>query len=146
MLGFSIQTILRFIFSLIFTIGCNYFIKYFKTIKDSEKCLLFDNWKTNNGLLMASLLMVIGTINVFIPISSFISKLPIIGSSYVLLFVLILFSVIFSINRLAININERDDNKCLMKGFESINNFFSNVTFLENVYITIVISIFFLYL
>jgi hypothetical protein len=142
----SIWTILRVIYSLIFTIACNYTIKYFKTIKENEKCPLSDNWKTNNGLLAASLLLVIGAINIFIPVSNFLSKLPIIGSSYVILFVMILFLLIFTLNRLAININERDDIKCEMKTFVSFTEFWVNRTFLEDVYITIGISMIFLYL
>jgi len=101
----SIWTILRVLYSLIFTIACNYTIKYLKTIKENETCPLSDNWKTNNGLLAASLLLVIGAINIFIPVSNFLSKLPIIGSSYVMLFVMILFLLTFALNRLAININ-----------------------------------------
>lgn len=146
MFGCSIWTILRIIYSLIFTIGCNYTIKYLKTIKENEECPLFDNWKTNNGLLAASLLLVIGAINIFIPVSNFLSKLPIIGSSYVMLFVMILFLLTFALNRLAININERDDSKCKMKTFVSFSEFWENRTFLEDVYITVGISMIFLYL
>lgn len=142
----SIWTILRIIYSLIFTIACNYAIKYLKAIKENEKCPLSDNWKTNNGLLTASLLLVIGAVNIFIPVSNFISKLPIIGSSYVLLFVLTLFLVIFVLNRLAINIDEREDSKCSMKAFASFNEFWVNRTFLEDVYITVAIAMIFLYL
>ena len=142
----SIWTILRVIYSLIFTIACNYTIKYLKTIKENEKCPLSDNWKTNNGLLAASLLLVIGAINIFIPVSNFLSKLPIIGSSYVMLFVMILFLLTFALNRLAINISERDDSKCVMKTFRSFTEFWENRTFLEDVYITIGISMIFLYL
>ena len=142
----SIWTILRVIYSLIFTIACNYTIKYLKTIKENETCPLSDNWKTNNGLLAASLLLVIGAINIFIPVSNFLSKLPIIGSSYVMLFVMILFLLTFALNRLAINISERDDSKCVMKTFRSFTEFWENRTFLEDVYITIGISMIFLYL
>jgi hypothetical protein len=146
MFGCSIWTILRVIYSLIFTIGCNYTIKYLKTIKENEACPLSDNWKTNNGLLAASLLLVIGAINIFIPVSNFLSKLPIIGSSYVMLFVMILFLLTFALNRLAININERDDSKCNMKTFVSFSEFWENRTFLEDVYITVGIAMIFLYL
>jgi len=142
----SIWTILRVIYSLILTIAFNYSIKYLKSIKENENCPLSDNWKTNNGLLAASLLLVITAINIFIPVSNFLSKLPIIGSSYVLLFVMILFLLTFSLNRLAININEREDSKCNMKAFNSFTDFWENRTFLEDVYITIGISMIFLYL
>jgi hypothetical protein len=142
----SIWTILRVIFSLILTIAFNYSIKYLKSIKENENCPLSDNWKTNNGLLAASLLLVITAINIFIPVSNFLSKLPIIGSSYVLLFVMIFFLLTFSLNRLAININEREDSKCNMKAFNSFTDFWENRTFLEDVYITIGISMIFLYL
>ena len=142
----SIWTIFRVIYSLVLTIACNYSIKYLKSIKENENCPLSDNWKTNNGLLAASLLLVITAINIFIPVSNFLSKLPIIGSSYVLLFVMILFLLTFSLNRLAININEREDSKCDMKSFKSFTDFWENRTFLEDVYITMAIAMIFLYL
>lgn len=142
----SIWTIFRVIYSLILTVVCNYSIKYLKSIKENENCPLSDNWKTNNGLLAASLLLVITAINIFIPVSNFLSKLPIIGSSYVLLFVMILFLLTFSLNRIAININEREDSKCDMKTFKSFTDFWENRTFLEDVYITMAIAMLFLYL
>lgn len=90
--------------------------------------------------------MIIGAINIFIPASKFLSTLPIIGSSYVLLFVLAVFILLFIINRLSINITEREDNSCKLKGYKTLIQFFNNRNILECIYITIIISIIFFYL
>ena len=85
-------------------------------------------------------------INIFIPASKFLSTLPIIGSSYVLIFVLALLGELFIVNRLSINIDEDDNKKCKPKGFDMLINYFSSKTFFECVIITVILSILFFYL
>ena len=115
-------------------------------MKKKKKCSLSEGWRITNGKLIGSLLMFVGLINIFVPASKFLSTLPIIGSSYVLIFVLALFGEFFIINRLAINISESDNSKCKLKGYDMIIDFFSNKTFMECIYFTIGVSIIFFYL
>ncbi len=149
MFNLSFWSILRILYSLLFAISCRYIHNFIQTIENNAKCPLSEGWRITNGKLLSSILMVIAVINIFIPASKFLSTLPIIGSSYILLFVLSLFLVLFIINRLSINILDRKDkkdNKCNVKGFDIILNYFSESTTLECIYITIIISIFFFYL
>ena len=129
MFSFSIWSILRIIYSFAFTIGCAYLGNYVRAIEDTE-CSLSKGWRITNGKMLASLLMIIGAVNVFFPASKFLSTLPIIGSSYVLLFVLAVFMELFIINRLAINIVEGEDSKCAIDGYQSITKFWANRFFL----------------
>jgi hypothetical protein len=145
-LSISFWTVLRVIYSLIFTIACAYISNFIQTIEAKKKCPLAEGWRITNGKLLCSLLMIIGAINIFIPASKFFSTLPIIGSTYVLLFILAVFVLLFIINRLSVNITEREDTKCDIKGYDTLITFLSERTFMECIYLTIAISVLFFYL
>lgn len=148
MFSFSIWTILRVIYSLLFTIACGYISNFIQAIESKKKCPLAEGWRITNGKIISSLLMIVGAINIFIPASKFLSTLPIIGSSYVLLFVLAVFILLFIMNRLSINIAERDDSKCKINGYgyDAIIDFFDERSIMECIYITIAVSVMFFYL
>jgi len=143
---FSFWSILRVIYSLIFTLICLYFTQFVSAIEEHKKCPLSKGWRITNGKVIGSLLMIVGVVNIFVPASKFLSTLPIIGSSYVLLFVLALFGELFIINRLAINVDESENSKCNIKGYDLLINFFSDKTFTDCIYYTVIISIIFFYL
>ena len=143
---FTFWSILRIIYSLLFTLICLYFTQFITAIEEKKKCPLSEGWRITNGKIIGSLLMIVGLVNIFIPASKFLSTLPIVGSSYVLLFVLALFGELFIINRLSININETDNSKCKLKGYDMIIDFFSNTDFTECIYYTVIISVLFFYL
>jgi hypothetical protein len=145
MFSFSFFTVLRVIYSIIFTITFAYISNYIKAIELLE-CSLSSGWRITNGKLLSSILMIIGGINVFCPASKFLSTLPIIGSSYVLLFVLSVFMNLFILNRLAINIDDGEDKKCKLKGYNSFTNFLSSKGINECIFYTLGISILFFYL
>jgi len=143
---FAFWTLLRISYSLIFCIGFAYFGNYIKAIESNSKCPLSSGWRISNGKFLSSIMMIIGAINVFCPASKFLSTLPIIGSSYVLLFVLGVFMELFILNRLAINIEQRDDSLCVIKGYAWMTEFFSNIGIAECIYYTLGISVIFFYL
>ena len=111
-----------------------------------KKCPISKGWRISNGKIVASFLMIIGLVNVFIPASKFLSTLPIIGSSYVLIFSLLLFGEFIIINRLSINMYENDNSKCELEGFDMLINFFSTKNFVDCIYYTVIISVIFFYL
>ena len=143
---FSFWTILRIIFSLFFTLSCMYVIQFITSIEEKKKCSLSEGWRITNGKVVSSMLMIVGLVNIFIPVNKFLSTLPIIGSGYVLIFMLTLFGQLYIINRLVINVKESEESKCKIKGFDILINFFSTKTIVECIYITIIISILFFYL
>lgn len=147
MFSFSFWTIIRVIYSLLFTIACGYISNFIQAIESKKKCPLAEGWRITNGKIIISLLMIIGAINIFIPASKFLSTLPIIGSSYVLLFVIAVFMLLFIMNRLSINISERDDSKCSISGYgyDAVIDFFDARSIMECIYITIAVSIMFFY-
>jgi len=147
MFSFSIWSILRILYSLAFCVGFAYLGNYVKVIEaNGSVCPLSSGWRITNGKMLSSIMMIIGAVNVFCPASKFLSTLPIIGSSYVLLFVLGVFMNLFIINRLAINLEERNDSLCKIKGYSWITNFFANKGVADCIYYTLGISIIFFYL
>ena len=90
--------------------------------------------------------MIIGVINIFIPINKFISNIPIIGSSYVLLFILILFLTLFIVKRIVNNIAEKENKKCNIKSYKSFISFVNDRSIMEIIYVTLILSILFFYL
>ena len=145
MFEFSFWSILRIIYSLIFTIGFAYLGNYIKAI-ESRECSLSKGWRITNGKILSSILMIIGAVNVFCPASKFLSTLPIIGSSYVLLFVLAVFLELFIVNRLAINLDEGEDSKCALGGYQGLTDFLTRQSISECIYYTIGLSVVFFYL
>jgi len=143
---FSFWIVLRVIYSILFTLVAIYFSQFIIAIEEKKSCPISDGWRITNGKVLSSLLMIVGLVNIFIPASKFLSTLPIIGSSYVLIFVLALFIDLFIINRLAIKIDESENSKCKLKGYDMLINFFSNTTFTECIYYTIGVSVIFFYL
>jgi len=89
--------------------------------------------------------MIISIINIFLPFNKFIASLPIIGSGYVLLFVIMLFMILFLANRLAINILD-ENTECIDSNYEDLIIKLDNLTVMYDIYITIGISILFFYL
>jgi hypothetical protein len=145
MLSFSFFTVLRVLYSIAFTVTFAYLCNYVKAIELLE-CSVSTGWRITNAKMLASILMIIGGVNVFCPASKFLSTLPIIGSSYVLLFVLAVFMVLFIVNRLAVNIDEGEDSKCVLKGYEWLTDFWANRGISECIYYTLGLSIIFFYL
>ena len=143
---FSFWSILRILYSILFTLICIYFTQFISAIENKTDCPLSEGWRITNGKIIASILMIVGLVNIFIPASKFLSTLPIIGSSYVLVFILAVFGELFIITRLAFNIEDSDNSNCKLKGYDLLINFFSNKTFIECIYFTLIVSIIFFYL
>jgi len=143
---FSFFTIIRIIYSLLFTLVCIYFTQFISAIESKKKCDLSEGWRITNGKILSSLLMIVGIVNIFVPANKFLSNLPIIGSSYILVFTFALFGLLFIINRLSKNIKDSENSKCKIKGYDTIIDFFYNKSVMECIYITIIVSIIFFYL
>ena len=138
-------TILRIIFSLIITMCSMYITQYITAIGD-RKCGLAKSLYISNGKLLSSLLMLVSVVNMFMPINKFLSNIPIIGSSYVLLFILLLFMLLFILKRIVNNLGETANKKCNIKEYKSFTNFVSNISYVQCCYITIIIYVIFFYL
>lgn len=138
-------TILRIIFSLAITMCSMYITQYITAIGD-KKCELAKSLYISNGKLLSSLLMVISVVNIFMPVNKFLSNIPIIGSSYVFLFIVLLFMLLFILKRIVINLNEPENKKCKFKDYKSLTNFIDDLSYMQCCYITIIISIVFFYL
>ena len=138
-------TILRIVFSLSITMCAMYITQYISAIGD-KKCELANSLYVSNGKLLSSLLVFISAVNIFMPVNKFLSNIPIIGSSYVLLFILLLFILLFILKRIVINLDEPENKKCKIKEYKLLSNFISDISYFQCSYITIIISVIFFYL
>lgn len=142
---FEWWTILRIIFSLIFTLLSLYITQFINAIEE-KKCPLSKSLYISNGKLCSTLLMLIGAINIFVPINKFVANIPVIGSSYVLLFILILFMTLFILKRIVGNLAESENKKCNVKTYKSLIYFINDRSMSEMIYFTLLISIIFFYI
>jgi hypothetical protein len=138
-------TILRIIFSLFITLCSMYITQYITSIGD-KKCELAKSLYISNGKLLSSLLMIISVVNIFMPVNKFLSNIPIIGSSYVFLFIVLLFMLLFILKRIVINLDEPENKKCILKDYKTLTTFIGNRSYTDCCYITIIISVVFFYL
>ena len=141
----ELWTILRIIFSLIFSLCSLYIIQFIKAVEE-KKCPLSEGLYVSNGKLCSSLLMIVGVINIFLPINKFVANIPVIGSSYVLLFILILFLTLIMVKRIVVNLAESENKKCNVKLYKSFINFMNERSVMELIYITLILSILFFYI
>ena len=142
---FEYLTLLRIILSL--SIGFIFlYVTQFITKVEKSKCPLSNSLYISNGKLLSSLMMLFGFINTFIPINKIIYNIPVIGSSYVLIFVSILFGILFIIKRIADNLNEDENKKCKKKEYKYLIDFINNRSINECFIFTIITSIVFFYL
>ena len=74
------------------------------------------------------------------------SNIPILGSSYVFLFIVLLFMLFFILKRIVINLDEPENKKCNVKNYKTFSNFISDRSYAECCYITIFVSVVFFYL
>ena len=142
---FEYLTLLRIVFSLSFGFIFLYVTRFITKVEKS-KCPLSNSLYISNGKLLSSLMMLFGFINTFIPINKIIYNIPVIGSSYVLIFVAILFGILFIIKRIANNLNEDENKKCKKKEYKYLIDFVNNRSINECFIFTIITSIVFFYL
>ena len=142
---FEYLTLLRIVFSLSFGFIFLYVTRFITKVEKS-KCPLSNSLYISNGKLLSSLMMLFGFINTFIPINKIIYNIPVIGSSYVLIFVSILFGILFIIKRIADNLNEDENKKCKKKEYKYLIDFVNNRSINECFIFTIITSIVFFYL
>lgn len=138
-------TILRIIFSLIITLIAIYITQFVSAISE-KSCEFAKSLYVSNGKLLSSLLTVVAVINIFMPINKFLSTIPILGSSYVLLFILMLFSLLFILKRIVSNINDPENKKCRVKNYKSLIEFIDARSISEIIFYTFIVSIIFFYL
>ena len=142
---FELWTIIRIVFSIIFTFFTIYINEFITEISE-KKCEFAKSLYISNGKLITSLLMILGISNIFLPINKFFASIPVIGSSYVLIFVVILFTELFILKRIASNLNDTENTKCRSKTYKSLTVFIEERSILECFFATIIISIIFFYL
>lgn len=142
---FEFITIARILFSIVFSLTFLY-VSQFITEVGKTKCPLASSLYISNGKLFGGILIIIGLINIILPINKFIYSIPVIGSGYVFIIMLLIFIMFFVLKRIISNLQEDENKKCRTKHYKSLRDFIENRSIAECIYITVVISIVFFYL
>ena len=142
---FSLLTLLRICFSSAFTLIFIY-ISQFITEISNKKCPLSSSLYISNGKLLSSLLIIVGIINIVLPINKFVATIPVLGSSYVFLFIIILLILLIILKRIILNLKEDENKKCKLQNYKVLKKFINDRSINEIFIITIIISIIFFYL
>lgn len=142
---FSLLTLLRICFSSAFTLIFIY-ISQFITEISNKKCPLSSSLYISNGKLLSSLLIIVGIINIVLPINKFVATIPVLGSSYVFLFIIILLILLIILKRIILNLKEAENKKCKLQNYKVLKKFINDTSINQIFIITIIISIIFFYL
>jgi len=142
---FEFITIARILFSLVFSLTFLY-LSQFITEVGKKKCPLSSSLYISNGKLFGGILIMIGLINIILPINKFIYNIPIIGTSYVFIIMILIFVMFFVLKRIISNLQEDENKKCRTKNYKRLRDFIENRSIGECIYITVAISIVFFYL
>jgi len=79
---------------------------------DPETCPSARGWRIVNGKFISSILFFASLVNIFIPVNTFINSIPIIGSSGILLHILLTLILAYIINSLCRQLNEPENAGC----------------------------------
>ena len=142
---FEFFTIIRILFSILFSLTYLY-VSQFITEIGKKKCPFASSLYISNGKLISGLLIIIGIINIILPINKFIYTIPVIGTSYVFIIMMLIFIIFFIMKRIVSNLQEAENKKCRTKNYKVLQHFIENRSIPECIYITVVMSIIFFYL
>jgi len=75
-------------------------------ILSQKKCPCASNWQTENVNTISTFGLIVGVVNIFIPITRSLYSIPIISTVFTALIVIILLMYVFGISRMARDLNE----------------------------------------
>lgn len=142
---FEFIIIARILFSILFSLTYLYVSQFINEI-GKKKCPLSSSLYISNGKLISGLLIIIGLINIILPINKFIYTIPVIGTSYVFIIMLLILIMFFFMKRIVSNLQEDENKKCRTKNYKILQQFIENRSIPECIYITVAMSIIFFYL
>lgn len=143
---FSLLTIIRIAFNIFFAYGNLQITNFINHLEKQKNCPCSTGWKITNGKFISSLLFIVGLVNIFISANKILYSIPLIGSSYVFIFVFMLFMELFIMTRLTKNLQEEECKNCDVKGYKSICKLFRKRNTTDCIYVSIIVSIVFFYL
>lgn len=144
--SFSWMYMLRLVLSLAILVFSFIVNGFLTNLEKQKKCPCNSGWRITNGKLFSLLLVVIAGVNLFMPASKFLSSLPLVGSTYILFFMMLVFVLLFILQRLSKELKTPECKKCKVQLYEPLINFFYNRSVTETIYFTIIITIVFFYI
>jgi hypothetical protein len=107
---FSIRVILNIILAIILLVSNAYINEISKS--DPKLCPCASGWRITNGKLISSFLFFISIANIFVPVNSFISQIPLIGSGGILIYMLMLSVLIYILNSISRQLDTPECKDC----------------------------------
>ena len=140
---------LRYIINILLILFCCSLNLYLYDVKKNKKCPLIRDWRLNNGITLLNLLFMVTVINLFIPLHSFLSSLPLIGGWYIFIFVIWLFVILYIVTYISNKIKENiDDNrykKCITEKTKVMYHTFKNNTTITNLMVSPIFTVLYFY-
>ena len=143
---FSLLTIVRIAFNIFFAYGNLQITNFINHLEKQKDCPCSTGWKITNGKFISSLLFIVGLVNIFISANKILYSIPLIGSSYVFIFVFMLFMELFIMTRITKNLQEEECKGCDVKSFKSLCKLFRKRNTTDCIYVSVIVSIVFFYL
>jgi hypothetical protein len=129
----------------IFIISANLYIyKFIKSLESQPNCPA--NWKSTNLRLLSQLGICIGIINLFMPCNTTLYKIPIIGTGFSLLILLITVMQILTLYWFCKELTTDYKDKCVLDRYTNFTKKINEMSFKYIFWIAIGISIALLYL
>lgn len=115
--------------------------QYLNTIKKLENCPCNKGWKIENGIILSNVFLLINLLNLIIPINKMIYSMPLIGSSYMFIYGIILFVILFIITNVAIELKKEECKDCKIDSIKYMYDLFKDMTIKNCIYATILLVI-----
>lgn len=137
----SITKIARIGISSMFVIFCLMTNHYLNTIKKLENCPCNKGWKITNGIILTNTFLLVNFVNLILPINKMIYSVPLIGSTYMFLYALILFVILFIIANVSAELKKEECKKCRVDSIKTIYDLFKDLTIRNCLYATTILVI-----
>lgn len=130
-------------------IGFNIFVfNFVKSLQSQKDCLCNNDWKPENLKLVSQFGIVLGIINLVLPLNKTLYTIPIISSVVSILLLALVFMKLFTIARYShtLNNNEQCKKTCNISGYETVTNLASKLSIMNILIISFGLTIMLLYL
>lgn len=137
----SYTKLARIVLSSLFVGFCLMTNHFFNTIKKINDCPCNKGWKISNGIILTNIFMIVNMFNLILPINKLLYSIPLIGSSYMFLYGLFLFLILYIVMSVVHELKKEECKSCRVDSINTIYNLFKDTTIQHCTYSTILLVI-----
>lgn len=126
MTTFPILKVARFFFYgglTIFSAMTNLFLN---KLKDQPNCPCNGGWRIENGVLLANTLLIISILNIPMPFNRVLYTVPLLGTTYMVLFLLLIASLLYILISISNELKEEKCKSCKLNDIKVLYNYFKD--------------------